>query len=728
MEIITAEQEEHQHQPFVFPANKPPPLKNQEQQQHHQRIHTRNLSIFFPHPEQIELRGRAEKEKLIEHESDEQVLEIPSANLIVWDNTQSPPSSTNTTSLSGSLSARTRRGHHHRHSLSHNFFPFLSEKPVSGSNAQTSQKEIEGCCTNRQEDARADEADQRDKKGHEEPRINPSWSFPKTPVTPKSALPKPVPTDPHSSSPSQSLPTSAPKSYRHLHRTMFIRILLAILSHPSKLVQLKILVAASALAIGASLWLRGQQADCLSLAGLGYLLVFDALGAFHALFFHPSSDDGIDRLWEALGRKDGASSIRLPFGRARLATLSLFTQALFLLFSAIYVCKEAVEHMMMSHPHGSENTGGGGSHVGHSERHQSEMEVSCTLVGSALFLVLFNALVSHNHRSMTLIASVGNTVSSEALLNPFSSLSLGFGLLVMGASCFISPSQSGKADGLIALLLVFVIVKLVWPVLVDTAQVLLQTAPGESSSLAPIATDLTRRLSNLEKDSHRASVLKTYLLRIDPPKLWRLTANPTGPLVCTLPVLARHDTPAPELLRLSEAIRAALQPLALELTVNVSLGKHVKLASFRKGPIGCGHAHSHDGHSHSHDHGHSHSHSHSHDHGHSHSHSHDHDQGHCHSHSNSHDHSHHHSHSHSHSDHLHHHHHGEDSLGQVDDNPLLSSPTMALGHISPVSESDDFVDHPFDSPSSNASESDSDSAPNIVHNNLVHHHHHHLCH
>ncbi|WAQ86950.1 hypothetical protein PtA15_7A679 [Puccinia triticina] len=62
-----------------------------------------------------------------------------------------------------------------------------------------------------------------------------------------------------------------------------------------------------------TLWLRGQQTDFLLLDGLGCLLVFDALGAAHALFFDPHPDDWLDRLWDALGTKDGGSTIRLPF-------------------------------------------------------------------------------------------------------------------------------------------------------------------------------------------------------------------------------------------------------------------------------------------------------------------------------------------------------------------------------------------------------------------------------
>ncbi|WAR57465.1 hypothetical protein PtB15_8B514 [Puccinia triticina] len=77
------------------------------------------------------------------------------------------------------------------------------------------------------------------------------------------------------------------------------------------------------------------------------------------------------------------------------------------------------------------------------------MEILYTLVGSAIGLVLFDALVSRNHQAMALIAAGGGegtkSGGSERRLNPFLMLSLSFGLLVMVCRCFISPSQSGKA-------------------------------------------------------------------------------------------------------------------------------------------------------------------------------------------------------------------------------------------------------------------------------------------
>ncbi|KAI9619455.1 hypothetical protein H4Q26_014217 [Puccinia striiformis f. sp. tritici PST-130] len=595
---------------------------NRKEEKPTARIHSRNLSIFFPHPEELELlsqrkSGHEKKEKEKDGGREEQVVEIPSADLIVWDSnevhspTWSPPPTSNTPA--GSLS-RARRGHHHRHSLSHNFFPFLSEKSVSTNPTNTNHETSQ----NNRTEAGIPELTKQD-----------SHYYP-------FSLTQPVPNTLSHSQPATKaliLPqTGTNKTGRLIHRNMFLRLLISLIIHPTKIGQLKILIGTIVAVLGATLWLRGQQVDCLSLSGLGYLVVFDAIGAIHQIFIEEvGANDGIDRVWESLGRKDSMSNIRLPFGRSRLVTLSLFSQSLFLLFSAIYVCKEAVEHMLMSHPHASEGTGSG-SHLGHSERHQSEMEVSCTLVGSTLALVLFNALVTQNHRSLSQISGREEGVSSRQvdILNPFSTLTLSFGLMIMGAACFISPSQSGKADGLIAILMVFAIIKLVWPVLVLTAQVLLQTAPlsGPDES-GTVVTELERRLEKLQKDPSRAQVLKTYLRGIDAPKLWRLTASPDGQQVCALTVQALPTTTPSDLFKLSEAVRAELGGLNLELTVHVSTGSRRKLASYRKIVDGgcAGHAHSH-AHSHSHDHDHDHSHDHSHFHSHDHDHSHTHEQPH----------------------------------------------------------------------------------------------------
>ncbi|POW09135.1 hypothetical protein PSTT_07039 [Puccinia striiformis] len=634
--------------------------KQQKRRETTARIHSRNLSIFFPHPEELELlsqrkSGHEKKEKEKDGGSEEQVIEIPSADLIVWDSnevhspTWSPPPTSNTPA--GSLS-RARRGHHHRHSLSHNFFPFLSEKSVSTNPTNTNHETSQ----NNRTEAGIPELTKQDSSAtrvgdnsSSSPLLSPSWSFPRSPVTTThSALPKPVPNTLSHSQPATKaliLPqTGTNKTGRLIHRNMFLRLLISLIIHPTKIGQLKILIGTIVAVLGATLWLRGQQVDCLSLSGLGYLVVFDAIGAI-------------------------------------IKSLSKKSAQMMASIDAIYVCKEAVEHMLMSHPHASEGTGSG-SHLGHSERHQSEIDSSARtfqrISDSKPSFIISN--LSQRGRSI-----IKTSRHIESILD----LNLSFGLMIMGAACFISPSQSGKADGLIAILMVFAIIKLVWPVLVLTAQVLLQTAPlsGPDES-GTVVTELERRLEKLQKDPSRAQVLKTYLRGIDAPKLWRLTASPDGQ-------------------------QGELGGLNLELTVHVSTGSRRKLASYRKIVDGgcAGHAHSH-AHSHSHDH----DHDHSHDHSHFHSHDHDHGHSHSHSHDHSHDHGHGHSHSHSHS-HTHEQPHKAVPIDPENAVDLLLSHSTSGGPISPTSDSEDSEDHVSDTPSS----------PNVVHNDLYHHHHH-LCH
>jgi Co/Zn/Cd efflux system component len=40
--------------------------------------------------------------------------------------------------------------------------------------------------------------------------------------------------------------------------------------------------------------------------------------------------------------------IRRPYGNGRMETVLLFAQAVYLTFSSVYVCKETVEHLLLS--------------------------------------------------------------------------------------------------------------------------------------------------------------------------------------------------------------------------------------------------------------------------------------------------------------------------------------------------------------------------------------------
>lgn len=131
--------------------------------------------------------------------------------------------------------------------------------------------------------------------------------------------------------------------------------------------------------LGSYMWVMGQQVGSLSVTGLGYWVVFDSFGV--AL-------SGVVPGWLALGSKGGLGEkerVRRPYGyvvfclgiqvanifrrcsNGRVETVLMFAQAVYLMFSSVYVCKETVEHLLLSagggeghhHHHGDEDEGVG---------------------------------------------------------------------------------------------------------------------------------------------------------------------------------------------------------------------------------------------------------------------------------------------------------------------------------------------------------------------------------
>jgi hypothetical protein len=90
-------------------------------------------------------------------------------------------------------------------------------------------------------------------------------------------------------------------------------------------------------ALGAWLWVTGQGVGSLACTGLGYWVVFDALGV------------AVSKVLPTYLRRPAPNaSIRRPFGTRRLETVALFAQVVYLMFSAVYVFKETIEHVLLS--------------------------------------------------------------------------------------------------------------------------------------------------------------------------------------------------------------------------------------------------------------------------------------------------------------------------------------------------------------------------------------------
>lgn len=180
----------------------------------HNRIHSRNLSVFFP-------RSGTLPEPTIEEDS----VDIPAPVTTLRERPSNdglragfrfggqPSTSDNSLTPSSSSGSRpSRRGHHHKHSMSHNFFSFLEPGSQYSDIAASSGPPSATTTT-------TDFAD----------RVTPPLVVPTIPVMPT--------------------------------------------VHPFAVVS----CAAEGI-VGAAVWITGQQTGSLSCAGLGYWIVFDSFG------------------------------------------------------------------------------------------------------------------------------------------------------------------------------------------------------------------------------------------------------------------------------------------------------------------------------------------------------------------------------------------------------------------------------------------------------------------
>ena len=227
-------------------AEPPPSPSASSHPRRHSRLHSRNLSIFFPQPGSLPHSTIAEdgtQELEIAPCSEDSSLAgvpMPSASPTISRSMQKfgegfsfgtrPPSGVNNGPLMNGqspLPRTSRRGHHHKHSLSHNFFSFL-EPGSTGLGAQTPQA---------------------------------ISSFPQSAGS--STVPFPYQQS-DSPSPISPLSDSSTSPFSHLHDD-----------------SLPLSAAVASLwqfALGALLWITGQGIGSLACTGLGYWVVFDAIG------------------------------------------------------------------------------------------------------------------------------------------------------------------------------------------------------------------------------------------------------------------------------------------------------------------------------------------------------------------------------------------------------------------------------------------------------------------
>lgn len=102
---------------------------------------------------------------------------------------------------------------------------------------------------------------------------------------------------------------------QYAHLPTLVRLFLVIAFHVPFKTQMALLLAVTEIALGAALWIYGQGGESLAVTGLGYLVVFDGLGALSSIVVE-GNVAGTEVLWEVIGSssKTSNSHIRYPYG------------------------------------------------------------------------------------------------------------------------------------------------------------------------------------------------------------------------------------------------------------------------------------------------------------------------------------------------------------------------------------------------------------------------------
>lgn len=281
--------------------------------------------------------------------------------------------------------------------------------------------------------------------------------------------------------------------------------------------------------LGAALWMYGQAGDSLALTGLGYLIVFDAFGVLNSVIAEWITERWRTEHDSAFSSRKPLRKLRRPYGPHRIETLLQFSQTVYLLFAAIYVCKESFEHALLEG----------------SEEHHEQDDVGLTLPSGMLITATmactFSNVLLQNHAKLVAACGLSTTVASESnptlrrrghgrrtsvlvdpstmagpllrlLANPFSVTVMFFSLTLSIASLVMPPFQIAALDKVLAGLESAAMLYIAYPASTALGKILLQTAPKEHDVQN---VQLMRTIRTIE--AHR---LISY---VAPPHLWQLT-------------------------------------------------------------------------------------------------------------------------------------------------------------------------------------------------------------
>ena len=457
------------------PFSQMTPAERREHSRRHSRVHSRNLSVFFPRPgtdaekeadeeqarqnyllptspEQPTVHAHALSPPQMQHSES---LERRASGASFVSATSSNGTAVGTEDMQRSMSSKSRRGHHHRHSV--NFAVYDSPQMAVSTSA------VGHSHYSHAHDAH-DHDHHKHAHTHDHAAHDHSHSHTVSAADNVSTLLSKFP----------PLPTSA-------RPTLLFGLL-----H---------------FALGAALWVSGQAGDSLALTGLGYLVVFDAFGVLSEVGSKMAGESWrreLDQRYKG-GRTSGNTSteqIRRPYGPHRFETILHFSQSIYLLFAGVYVLKESIEHALLEG----------------SDEHE-EAEIGLVLpVGLLIFATVtcvFSNITLKNHAKLVAACGISTAASSAQnqysgnrharrtsvltspttiagpflglLANPFSLTVLFFSASLLFSAILMPPFQVAALDKVLAGMESVSMFCIAWPASKALGLVLLQTAPLSSA-------------------------------------------------------------------------------------------------------------------------------------------------------------------------------------------------------------------------------------------------------
>ncbi|BEJ11492.1 hypothetical protein CspHIS471_0109140 [Cutaneotrichosporon sp. HIS471] len=383
-------------------------------------LHTRNLSAYFPHPG---MPARAPSPTPAQPAGDSVIPDADKSAFGASADYTAPPAEESAERPRTSK----RRGHHHRHSLSHNFFSFLDPTQTNPHVPHT-----------------------------------PPDNSPTIPITLSLADDKPQPVSMDvASSPATLSPMPTGKKDPQAQALTSFAVIEAVL--------------------GIGLWVEGQMSGWRCLTAAGYLVVFDAMGMGVNLFART------DRLgWRSLRRPYGPSRVTslLCFSQSVFlifAAVYIAKEAL----EQVVLGAGAHDHAGgSSHGHGHSH---GHEHGAGDERPFPQL----LLLLASVATLFSGAVLANHSRLVDATGPLffppwylTNPVVRDNgfLSNPFTLSIAGTCALLFLTSLVVPTASLHSLDAVASLVLTFLTGSLAYAPAVAFAHVLLQTAPPASSS------------------------------------------------------------------------------------------------------------------------------------------------------------------------------------------------------------------------------------------------------